>query len=222
MTLITTDNPRRCDADAPIRAAVLCVQPVREHRKALVDALSRYSLTFVETGLDAVRTLNAGVFDAYVLDYWLSDWSGLSLCRQIRKTDPHGPILFFSSAEGEDQRKRAGRAGATEYLLASDGARVFDRALEQALARARFADTQAQIEEERAIQEELQRRAALAIEASMLARARSSAAMQAAARARAHHEFLEAGGTVAGFERLWTQVYASMVGPDDGSDACPS
>src|SRR5687767_5293988 len=93
--------------DSAAKRRILCVQPVREHHRPLQHYLAPHQLQIVQTGLDAVRAYNAGAFDAYILDYWLPDWSGLSLCRQVRKDDPHAPVVFFSSAEGEDQRKRA-------------------------------------------------------------------------------------------------------------------
>jgi DNA-binding response OmpR family regulator len=186
---------------------VLCVQPAREHRAALKVGLAGYRVTAVETGLDAVRAFNAGSFDAYVLDYWLADWSGLSLCRQIRKGDPHAPIVFFSAAEGDDQIKRAMRAGASVYLFASAGGNALADALRKSLLRAQVQNLQARVEEERVIQEELQRRAAMVIEASALARIRAAEAIERAARTRAHKAFMTAGGTLAGFEKLWPDVY---------------
>ena len=204
------------DSEAP---SVLCVQPVREHRAAVKSGLPGYRCTFVETGLDAVRAFNANHFDAFVLDYWLADWSGLSLCRQIRKGDPHAPVVFFSSAEGEDQRKRAVRAGADAYLFASAGGRVLADTMRTVLAAAHVRNLQARVEEELAIQEELQRRAALAIEASAVARARAAEAMERAARNRAHRAFMEAGGTLAGFERWWIGLYRTVAKDDPAGDA---
>ena len=58
------------------RRSVLCVQPNADHQAALRLALARFELRLVPNALEAIRALNAGAFDAYVLDYWLPDWGG--------------------------------------------------------------------------------------------------------------------------------------------------
>ncbi|HYH41774.1 MAG TPA: response regulator [Burkholderiales bacterium] len=189
---------------------ILCVQPVREHHRPLQLALADHHLEIAHTGLDAVRAHNLAPFDAYVLDYWLPDWSGLSLCRQVRKDDLHAPVLFFSSAEGEDQRKRAMRAGADAYLHASAGADALATELRKVSACADVRSLRAKLEAERAVQEELERRAALVIEHSELARTRAGEALERAAKARAKKAFMEAGGTLGHFSRWWPQVFSSV------------
>jgi DNA-binding response OmpR family regulator len=69
--------------------SVLCAQPAIGNQQFLLQALQGYRLVIVGNALDATRCHNHSVFDAYVLDYWLPDWSGTALCRDIRKNDPH-------------------------------------------------------------------------------------------------------------------------------------
>lgn len=183
---------------------ILCVQPVREHHRGLQYTLAPHHLQITHTGLDAVRAYNAGAFDAYILDYWLPDWSGLSLCRQIRKEDRHAPVLFFSSAEGDDQRKRAMRAGADAYLLASAGAEALAKELMTVLRYADVRSLSAKVEAEQAVQAELERRAALLAERSDLALVRAEA-LERAAKSRAQKAFTEAGGTLGHFSRWWLE-----------------
>lgn len=197
-------------SEAGTKRRVLCVSPVRQHHPWLNLHLAQYRLHIVQTGLDAVRTYNAGAFDAYVLDYWLPDWSGLSFCRQIRKDDPLAPVVFFSSAEGDDQRKRAMRAGANTYLLASAGAAPLKTEIDTLL---RFADLgclSARVEEELAIQEELERRTALAVERTEHARVLAAQALERGVRARAQKVFIDSGGTLGNFGRWWPQVFSSV------------
>jgi CheY-like chemotaxis protein len=205
-----TPSPDQRPDDAGAKRRILCVQPVREHHRPLQHYLAPFQLQIVQTGLDAVRAYNAGAFDAYVLDYWLPDWSGLSLCRQVRKDDPHAPVVFFSSAEGEDQRKRAMRAGADAYVLASGGAEALSTELSTVLRYADLRSLRAKVDEERAIQEELERRAALVIERSKVAQARAAEALERVARSRAQKAFMEAGGTLGHFGRWWPQVFSSV------------
>src|SRR5688572_2628423 len=98
-------------AGTNIQRSVLCVQPNAERHAQLQSALAKHRLVMTTCALDAVRQHNAHAFDAYVLDYWLPDWNGVALCRQIRRSEPHAPILFFTAADQDEQVKRAMRAG---------------------------------------------------------------------------------------------------------------
>jgi two-component system OmpR family response regulator len=65
------------------------------------------------------RDFNAGVrlarlwyFDLYLLDNCLPDGTGVELCRAIREFDPHTPVLFYSAAAYDRDKKKASHAGA--------------------------------------------------------------------------------------------------------------
>ena len=193
------------------KRAILCVQPNVDSHPTLELALSKYRVVMTSCALDAVRQHNAGHFDAYVLDYWLPDWSGVGLCRQIRQTEAHAPILFFSAADRDEQKRRALRAGANVVLHVSDGAQVLASRLRTLLHTADTQNLRARIDEELAIQDELTRRAAIAIRASTHAREQAAAAIERSAQARARKAFADAGGTLATFERSWGQIYAAAL-----------
>ena len=113
------DTPKGGNSEAQAgfpQRCILCAQPNPRFRANLVQALGDFQCVIALSGFEALCCLNAHVFDAYVLDYWLPDWSGLSLCREIRKADPHGPIVFYGSTGGQEQRKRIMRAGANASL----------------------------------------------------------------------------------------------------------
>jgi DNA-binding response OmpR family regulator len=84
---------------------------------ALRQVLTHYEIEFVSSAYEALRRLNSRAFDVYVLDYWIADWSGVSLCRDIRKLHPHVPICFYTAAAQPEKHKRAERAGANAYLV---------------------------------------------------------------------------------------------------------
>ena len=193
------------------KRAILCVQPNADLHPALELALAKYSVVMTSCALDAVRQHNAGHFDAYVIDYWLPDWSGVGLCRQIRQTEAHAPILFFTAADRDEQKRRALRAGANVVLHVSDGAQAVVSRLQTLLHTADTQNQRARIEELRAIQDELARRAAIEIRASTHARERAAAAIERAAQVRARKAFADAGGTLATFERTWGQIYAAAL-----------
>ena len=60
-------------------------------------------------------------FDLYILDNWLPDRSGVDLCLRLREIDPKTPILFYSGAAFEADKKRALSSGAQEYLTKPAG-----------------------------------------------------------------------------------------------------
>ena len=63
-------------------------------------------------------TLIAGQrFDLYLLDNWLPGGSGVELCREIRRSDPSTPIVFYSGAGLDSEREEALEAGAQAYLV---------------------------------------------------------------------------------------------------------
>lgn len=107
--------------EEPRVRSILCVQPDRELRAVLQQALSSYSVVLASTGLEAIRHLQNTSFDAYVLDYRLPPTSGIHLCRHIRRNDPHNPVCFYTDAGSEQQRNRAFKAGASAYVIAASG-----------------------------------------------------------------------------------------------------
>jgi hypothetical protein len=103
------------------------------------------------------------------------------------------------------------RAGAQAYLSASDGATALAHKLRSLLQHADARAMRAKLDEEYAVQAELERRAALAIEQTAHAQERAAQALQRIAQARARKAFLEAGGTLATFDRWWPQTFGSAV-----------
>jgi twitching motility two-component system response regulator PilH len=193
---------------SPASKAILCVQSQNEDRVLLADLLARYRTVFACSGYEALRELERGVFDAYVLDYWLSDWSGAQLCREIRKTDPNGPIVFCTAAAHNEDRANALRAGASAYLCKPVDPKRLLGELRVLLELGDLESLQARVEEERAIQEELSRRSAALAQRTKEAQRTAARALERISKAKAAHAFWLARGTRANFERWWPIVYA--------------
>lgn len=196
---------------APIREPiVLCVQPDPKLRETLQDALAGFQTVLASNALEAIRLVNSSIFDAYVVDYLLPGSSGIHLCRHIRRTDRNTPVCFYAAAVTEEQRKRAFSAGANAYVSASSGADVLRTELRTLLESAELQSIRARLEEERAIQEELEKRVVIAIDRTEQARELAAQATERAAKARAYVRFTESGGTPAHFERWWAQTFSSV------------
>jgi DNA-binding response OmpR family regulator len=74
----------------------------------------------VGTAAEAISSTQTERFDLYVVDSQLTDLDGFDLCRRIRDVDPDTPILFFSGAADEADRKRGIAAGANDYVIKPD------------------------------------------------------------------------------------------------------
>lgn len=80
----------------------------------------RFSGIEVEAVASAARALSLiqeKPFDLYVLDAGLSDLDGFELCRRLRDHNSETPIVFFSRAADQLDKKRGIEAGANAYLI---------------------------------------------------------------------------------------------------------
>ena len=191
------------------RRSILCVDDDPETYALLTHVLSDHEIVFAPNAFEALRNVNSRGFHGYLLDYWLPDWSGPSLCREIRKIDPHGPIVFCTTAARDNDRARAMRAGANAYLCKPIDADLLRSKLRTFLTLSEIESMQAKIEEQRAVQEELQRRLSNVRAHMETAQALMDASIERTARARAYKAFIDARGTRAHFEGWWPQVFES-------------
>jgi CheY-like chemotaxis protein len=104
------------------RPRVLCVDNDEDSREMLSTLLKSYRLETetVATGAQALSLIQAERFDLYLLEAWLPVLDGFELCRRMRDVDPQTPILFFSGAANEADKKRGFEAGATVFVSKPD------------------------------------------------------------------------------------------------------
>jgi len=104
------------------RPRVLCVDDDEDSRVMLTTLLklALIEATAVGTAAQALASIQTERFDLYLLDARLPDLDGFELCRRMRAFDPHTPILFFSGAAYEDDKKRGIDAGADAYVIKPD------------------------------------------------------------------------------------------------------
>jgi DNA-binding response OmpR family regulator len=104
------------------RPRVLCVDDDEDARE-MISELLKFSLIetkAVGTAAQALSAIQTEHFDLYLLDAWLPDLDGVELCRRVRVLDPHTPVLFYSGAGYDDDKKRAIEAGANAYVTKPD------------------------------------------------------------------------------------------------------
>lgn len=104
------------------RPRILCVDDDEDSRVMLITLLrlALIEAKAVGTADQALSLIQNERFDLYLLDAWLPGLDGFELCRRMRAVDPHTPILFFSGAAYEADKKRGIEAGADAYLVKPD------------------------------------------------------------------------------------------------------
>lgn len=104
------------------RPRVLYVDDDEDSREMLRMLLELRSIETkaVGTAGEALSSIRAEHFDLYLLDGWLPDLDGFELCRRMRSYDSKTPILFFSGAGHEADKKMGREAGANAYVIKPD------------------------------------------------------------------------------------------------------
>jgi DNA-binding response OmpR family regulator len=66
---------------------------------------------------EAWRLIKTERYDLYLLDAWLPELDGFEFCRQLRAVDLITPIVFYSGAAYDSDRKKGIAAGANAYIV---------------------------------------------------------------------------------------------------------
>jgi len=100
-------------------ARILYAEDDSDTRELVTLILGRQNCQVIatESGDEALRLARAEHFDLYLIDNWMPGVSGVRLCEQLREFDPHTPVLFYSGAAYEEDRRKALASGAQGYLV---------------------------------------------------------------------------------------------------------
>ena len=91
----------------------------REMLRSLLEVRS-IETKAVGTAREALTSIQAEHFDLYFQHACLPDLDGFELCRRMRCYDSHTPIVFFSGAGCEADKKLGREAGANAYVTKPD------------------------------------------------------------------------------------------------------
>jgi DNA-binding response OmpR family regulator len=83
----------------------------------LILANEGFEVTCPDTPRDFLKTAKEEKFDAYMLDAWMPEMSGVELCKSIRKFDSRTPIIFYTAAAFDRDRAEALNSGAQAYVI---------------------------------------------------------------------------------------------------------
>lgn len=97
---------------------ILYIEDHEDTRELVTIVLQQQDFEVITDGTieNGMRLAVKSSFDLYLLDSWLTDGSGLELCRKIREFDTSTPILFYSAAAFEVDKEAALMSGAQAYL----------------------------------------------------------------------------------------------------------
>jgi len=101
------------------KGRVLCTEDDQDTREMLVFFLQDYGYEVVcsDDGKQTLDLVNGEAFDLFLFDNWLPQISGVDLTLRIRQFNKTTPILFYSGAATEEERRSALEAGAQGYLI---------------------------------------------------------------------------------------------------------
>jgi len=103
----------------PSAGHVLYIEDDEDTREVVKYALgmNNYKVIAAANWEDALQLARTNHFDLYLIDNWMTDGSGIELCRKLREFDTGTPILFYSGAALERDKQDAFAAGAQGYLI---------------------------------------------------------------------------------------------------------
>jgi DNA-binding response OmpR family regulator len=192
--------------------SILCVDPDREAQALLREILCQYEPVFASSAYDALRVLNSRFFDAYLLESWLPDASGLALCREIHRTDPAVTVVLCTAAAREQDRLLALQAGASAYICKPLDPPELLRQLRVFVELAEIKSACAMVAARRAVNEELVRQRTQLPPHAEAARGGARPALERICRCTAFAAYADQGGTRASFERGWDALFGDLAG----------
>jgi len=106
-------------------AKILVVEDERGIALALEDdlKLEGYEVQVVQDGVAAVKRAREERFDAILLDVMLPGKDGFEVCRELRRSGTHTPILMLTARAQEAEKVLGLEAGADDYVTKPFGAR---------------------------------------------------------------------------------------------------
>lgn len=123
------------------KARILCTEDDPDARELIIFILEAadYDVTCAEIAMDALSLAQSKPFDLILVDSWMPGLSGQELTKQIRKFNKSTPILFYSGAAYDADKRGAREAGAQGYLVKPDGISDLVDEVAKLIAEARIA-----------------------------------------------------------------------------------
>jgi CheY-like chemotaxis protein len=110
---------KRAGTAPPAKKRILCIDDNEDNCFMLTSLLGSvgHEAKSVDSMERALEFAHKDSFNLYVLDSWLAEGSGTELCQKIREFDTQTPIIFYSGAAYESDRREALQAGANAFVV---------------------------------------------------------------------------------------------------------
>jgi len=97
---------------------ILCVEDDEDTRTMLAYTLrgEGYEVETAGNAREALEHAQRQPFDLFIVDTWLPDENGNSLCRRLRESEPYTPVIVYSGAVRDSDRQAAERAEADAFV----------------------------------------------------------------------------------------------------------
>ncbi len=94
--------------------------------------LEGFEVVCPESPEEFMKLAQAEKWDVFMLDSWMPEMNGCDLCKELRKFDSVTPIVFYSAAAYETEKKKALNCGAQAYITKPASLDVLVEALRSA------------------------------------------------------------------------------------------
>jgi DNA-binding response OmpR family regulator len=117
----------------PIR--LLYAEDDQDTRDMICVALQfeRFEVVCPDNPQEFMKLAKAEKWDIFMLDNWMPDMNGVELCKELRKFDSVTPIVFYSAAAYQTEKKKALDCGAQAYITKPALLHVLAEALRSAV-----------------------------------------------------------------------------------------
>jgi len=123
---------------------ILVIEDERKLSAILKRALKseRYSVEVAYTGKDGVEKALKGAYSLILLDVMLEDTDGFTVCKELRASQIHTPIIMLTARGGAEDRVAGLDAGADDYLVKPFGLDELFARIRAVLRRRRTVDSE--------------------------------------------------------------------------------
>src|SRR5499425_104823 len=115
---LSTWSSRRSGKQSMSKGSILVVDDESEIREGLELLLKTegYQVASAETALSGLSRLEEKPFDLLLLDVSLPDRNGIELLKDIRRQDPHLPVVLITAYGSIEMARAAFKSGAMDYI----------------------------------------------------------------------------------------------------------
>jgi len=98
-----------------------------------------YEVDCTDSPTGALKRAREEYVDLFLIDNWMTDMKGPELTRTLRTFNQRTPILFYSAAAYEADKREACDAGAQAYLVKPEGVLTLVAEVARLIAESNFA-----------------------------------------------------------------------------------